>query len=870
MGAVYEGHRTDGTHQRRVAVKVLDRLHHPALVARFQTEQQILASLRHPNIARLYDSGISEQGYPYFVMEFVDGLPIDKYVNANLLDVRERLQLFQKICAAVHFAHQNLIIHRDLKPANILVTGEGEPILLDFGIAKLLDPGTEATETGMRAMTRAYASPEQIMNQPLTIGSDVYSLGVILYEILSGSSPYQPRTDSPFDLEKAIVEETPVGLSKQALLNGSNIKIKGAIYSPGDLDGILMMALAKDTNHRYASVEQFNSDVGNLLSGFPVIANTTSRWNSVFLFVKRNRVTISIGSFSLLSVLLFLIFALFQRGVALEETQNTREVTNLLVALFKTADPYQSPKEQIHVDELISKGVNELDKVEHNDKVRATLSLALAKLCLNTSRYEKARSLIEQSLNLHRSLGLDDNQQFADSLFTAGEVYLKLMQTTVSLESFTKSKEIYDRVGNEHMTALCDLNIGIISSIYPDKSEALKRITTSIDAFERLNKREDQAKAKVNLGTIYYKTERFGEAISVIEESLFELIQIHGEDHVLLGQNYYLLSVLNYKLEKYEIALDYGLKGYRLLTRYLRSNHDQVRGIIILVTEIMKNSGNECQLEEFLLEECNENPVLFYKHLSFLYREQCRFQDALHMLNRAELYSRELPDDAFSPGDILVHKGLLFWDMGDLKEAERWLFEAICHYEEKESTALLFDLLLAISEMYLDYEKIPESGQILNFARTLFEKSSPDDYGLEMFLLSFEIEHLSTKGDLEAASNKVKKLHKYNKSYNEKKSHHFANVYQAIANYQKVLGNYEIALKNQLKAMPFLLRYYPEFGPEVAKGRLKLAEIYQLLGNNNETCRHFKLALHNSRAGLRPSQINLVTPLSNHCTEMRR
>ena len=213
MGAVYLAARADDEYRKEVAIKLVRRgLDTEDILRRFRNERQILAQLDHPNIARLIDGGTTDDGLPYFVMEYVNGEPINAYCDANALLTTERLKLFRKVCAAVTYAHQNLVIHRDLKPSNILVTQEGEPKLLDFGIAKLLSAGDELfTQTipALRVMTPEYASPEQVKGEKITTTSDVYSLGVLLYELLTGQRPYRLKTRTPEEIARAITEQEP-------------------------------------------------------------------------------------------------------------------------------------------------------------------------------------------------------------------------------------------------------------------------------------------------------------------------------------------------------------------------------------------------------------------------------------------------------------------------------------------------------------------------------------------------------------------------------------------------------------------------------------------------------------------------------------
>jgi non-specific serine/threonine protein kinase/serine/threonine-protein kinase len=288
MGAVYLAERADGTFQQRVALKLVKRgMDIEQVVARFRAERQILASLEHPNIARLLDGGASDDGQPFLVMEYIDGQRIDEYVRERKLSVPQRLALWLHVCSAVTYAHQHLIVHRDIKPANVLVTAEGVPKLLDFGIARLLDPAAEVTSTvtELRMMTPEYASPEQIEGRHATTVSDVYSLGVVLYELLTDRSPYRPKSRSPVDVAEAICTTEPVRPS--AAVSAADASLGRRLR--GDLDTILLTALRKEPARRYQSVEQFATDVRRHLDGLPVRARPDTFGYRAGKFIRRNQ-----------------------------------------------------------------------------------------------------------------------------------------------------------------------------------------------------------------------------------------------------------------------------------------------------------------------------------------------------------------------------------------------------------------------------------------------------------------------------------------------------------------------------------------------------------------------------------------------------
>jgi serine/threonine protein kinase/Tol biopolymer transport system component len=315
MGEVYRAVRADDQFQKQVAIKLVRAGEESGLViGRFKNERQILASLDHPNIARLLDGGATDEGVPYFVMELVEGQPIDKYCDCHRLGIPARLQLFLQVCSAVQYSHQHQIIHRDIKPANILVAEEGVPKLLDFGIAKVLDSsasfGAGKTQTKFRVFTPEYASPEQIKAEPISAASDVYSLGVLLYELLTGHRPYRFKTHKRAEIERAICEEEPpkpstviVRVEELTQADGTTSSITPEEISDarnsdpkrmhkcllGDLDAIVLMALRKEPNRRYASVHDFSQDIRNHLEGRPITARPSTLAYRGAKFVRRHR-----------------------------------------------------------------------------------------------------------------------------------------------------------------------------------------------------------------------------------------------------------------------------------------------------------------------------------------------------------------------------------------------------------------------------------------------------------------------------------------------------------------------------------------------------------------------------------------------------
>jgi tetratricopeptide (TPR) repeat protein len=400
MGAVYLALRADEEYEKEVALKVVGQGTAAEIVRRFRTERQILARLDHPNIAKLLDGGTTEDGRPYFVMELVAGQPIDEACAARGLSIRQRLSLFREVCAAVHFAHQNLVVHRDLKPGNILVTTEGIPMLLDFGIAKLLDPERSdpaLSELGLRPMTLQYASPEQVREEPITTASDVYSLGVILHLLLTGRSPYGVATEDRKALERSIlegrIEKPSVAVERR----------DEARLLEGDLDTIVARALHLEPAKRYASAEQLATDVERYLAGWPVLARPDTPGYRFGKFVRRHRAGVAAAAAGMLLVVGFSITVTLLLRKAERERDRATAVSGLLEQLFIVSDPGQSRGETITAREVLDRGQQQIfQSLRKEPETRAELLETMGRVYRRLGLFERARELLAESLRVRR------------------------------------------------------------------------------------------------------------------------------------------------------------------------------------------------------------------------------------------------------------------------------------------------------------------------------------------------------------------------------------------------------------------------------------------------------------------------------------
>ncbi len=337
MGTVRLAERRDGMVNRPVALKLpRGSFRGAGLGERMAREREILASLDHPHIARLYDAGLTPSGDPFLALEYVEGRAIDEYCKDHALDPKARLTLFLQVASAVAHAHGKLVVHRDLKPSNILVTEEGQIRLLDFGIAKMLEEGvaleTEFTERAGRALTPEYASPEQILGEPIGVASDVYSLGVVLFELLTESRPYQLERGTSRELEDAILQAEPPKPSEVAKDPAARKALRG------DVDTIVLRALQKEKDKRYPTVNALAEDIERHLDGRPVLARPDTGWYRAVKFARRNRIAVGAAAAVLIAVLAGAGLALWQARVAVAEQRRSREVTNFIAAIFRDAN----------------------------------------------------------------------------------------------------------------------------------------------------------------------------------------------------------------------------------------------------------------------------------------------------------------------------------------------------------------------------------------------------------------------------------------------------------------------------------------------------------------------------------------------------
>jgi eukaryotic-like serine/threonine-protein kinase len=429
MGTVYLAHREDlGS---LVAVKILrDAWLSPARRKRFASEQRTLAQLNHPFIARLYDADTSPDGTPFFVMEYVEGVPLTDYCRERHSSVTERLRLFRAVCEAVLYAHQHAVIHRDLKPSNILVKNDGAIRLLDFGIAKhaaTLDESADQTLTGLPLMTPAYAAPEQMRGDPVGVQTDVYSLGVILYELLTGRLPFDLSSRTPAQVEQILAEAEPAKPSKIARTTAALPSQNASAMSKlawADLDVLCLTAMHKDLGRRYQSVEALARDVDHYLKGEPLEARPDTAGYRVRKFITRNRQAVMAVAVMLIAavglVVFFTVRLALARNAALAEASRRQRIQTFMTNLFQGGDASAGPADNLRVVTLLDRGVQQAHSLSAEPEVQADLYETLGTLYQNLGKFDQANDLLHAALVQRQSIFGLDSAQVAESLVDLG------------------------------------------------------------------------------------------------------------------------------------------------------------------------------------------------------------------------------------------------------------------------------------------------------------------------------------------------------------------------------------------------------------------------------------------------------------------
>jgi len=710
MGAVYRAERADGEFDHEVALKLLHRdMDTPELRARFVAERQLLAGLSHPHIARLLDGGVTDEGRPYFVMELVEGRPITRYCIENRLSTDEMLRLFLGVVDSVGYLHRNLVVHRDLKPSNIFIDGSGQVKLLDFGIAKLMGDvggGEPRTRTGQQLMTPEYAAPEQLLGQPVTTATDVYALGALLYELLTGRRPHEGRrVDGRSSMQE--LPPTPSSVCRSGRLTTRPERAATPNETSGlqrrvprDLDAICLMALRPDPEARYPSAEQLGRDIENHLEGRPVAARRGSAGYRAGLFVRRHRAGVAVVAMLVVLAVLGLVREISLRSEAERaraeaeiEAAKAIAVSEFLGDLLSSVDPAKARGGEVAVADVLEQAsarIAENEELVGQPEVEAAIRRSIGNTYVSLGRYPDAREHLERVAAL---LGWPDSHE-PEALSAAanlGVLYHRLGMHEESEELLQAVLELrVETMGEEHPSSLTSLNQ--LADLYfamgrIDEVEPLDRRTLEIRRRVLGAEHPDTLRSLNGLAATLFNRGRYAEAAPLFAEGLAIRRRTLGDDHpdtLMLANN---LAAADPELGRYaeaEVLLREVVAGR---TRVLGESHDQTAMSVHNLGVVLAQLGRYDEAEEQLLRAIaaremqpgeGRSALFSRSYLADVLRAQGRYAEAeaLYLATWADqrrIYGAE-DGETLKTASGLAEQRLL---EGDLEAAETLLDEVL-------------------------------------------------------------------------------------------------------------------------------------------------------------------------------------------------
>jgi tetratricopeptide (TPR) repeat protein/tRNA A-37 threonylcarbamoyl transferase component Bud32 len=664
---VYLAERVDDDFHQLVAIKLLQTgVATDDVVRRFLLERQILAQARHSGVAQLLDGGVTDNGRPYLVMEYVEGQPIDRWADERRLTIEDRLRLFLKVARAVAYAHRNLVVHRDIKPSNILVTSDGDVKLLDFGIAKLLDEDADATRSVLRAMTPAYASPEQIRGERVSTATDVYQLGMLLFILLTGRWPYRSGGTDP-SLLLAICETEPVRPS--AAISGrratdavpgkppiDNAEIEGSRRSTvsrlrrelsGDLDAIVLTALRKEPDRRYASVGQMITDVERFLEGKTVTARPETLVYRLRKLVARHAVASAMAAIAAVLIVgltvLYTVRLERERDRAQLEAAKATEVAGFMRGLFEVSAPTRAKGEAVTARELLDRGAERLDgDLAGQPELQASMATLIGEVYGELALYQEARTLLEKAVAVRRQHPGKDGLDLAESLDAYGRMCERIRDLEAARPALEEALELREAgLGPAH---------------------------------------PDTARTRNWLGVIVYREGNFAESQALLERALADLEAALGPDDLDVGKCLNHLAIVLREQREYAAAIPVFERSLAILDAKLEEDNPLPAAVRVNYADAVRYNGDAERADQLLTDALPlmekaygaDHPyvgVVLTNHAN-LARDQGRFDEAERMQRRAlDVWTRSLGPDHVQISYCYNNLGLIRRDQGDHRAA---------------------------------------------------------------------------------------------------------------------------------------------------------------------------------------------------------
>jgi len=729
MGVVYLAERSDLGNQ--VAIKILrDAWLSPSRRNGFAREQRLLAQLNHPAIARLYDANAFPDGTPFFVMEYVEGASVTDYCKKNGLSIRARLELFRSICEAVLYAHQNAVIHCDLKPSNILVKGDGSVRLLDFGIARQIDSMEESvdqTRTVHRFMTSSYAAPERIRGERVGVQIDVYSLGVVLYELLTDRLPFDLSGRTAEEIRRIILEEEPAKPSEVAKGDGKSWK---------DLDALCLTALHKDLDKRYRSVEALMRDIDNYVNRRPLEARPDTLGYRLNKFVRRNSRSVAAATLAIATVAGLVIFFTVRlekaRQFALNEAARTQRTQKFTMNLFEGGDEATGPANDLRVVTLIERGVQEAKALSNEPDIQAELYQTLGTLYQKLDNFEQAESLINSALTQRRSLHGPDHPDIAESLIALGNLRVDQGQLPEAEKLVREGLDMNRRVlaPNDLRIASALTRLGVVleergeyAKGIPVFEEAIRLQTASSPESAEL------AESIVELANTHFYAGHYDLCDSLSRRALEMHRHLYGDRHPKVADDIINLGAVQQEKGNYPEAEKLYRQGYEIIEAWYGKDHHRTASALTMVVRAIQfqNRLDEAQsyFQSILATQervYGKNHVRVASILNEMGSVELRlnkFEEAKqHFSRAAEIYKEVHKDKHYLIGVALSNLASVYLEEKDYTRAESLFREVLRRYGETLSADHLYNGIAEIKlgrtllreQRYEEAEKYSRAG----------------------------------------------------------------------------------------------------------------------------------------------------------------
>lgn len=729
MGSVYLVERADEQFEQRAALKVLPvGLGGAQGHARFLMERQILARLVHDNIARLLDGGVTESGVPYFVMDYVDGVPIDAFCEAQQLSVDARLALVLEIADAVQYAHRNLVVHRDLKPGNVLVEEAGHVRLLDFGIAKVLEPDADdnLTRVSQRPATPAYASPEMLRGEPVDATTDVYSIGVLIYALLTGRLPLSFDGLSLADMHERVLAEVPPPASR---------------YSDrvdNELDAIVAKALAKDPEERYASVEGLANDIRNYLDGLPVNARAPSAMYRAGKFIGRHKAGASFAAFAVIALASITGLAVNAAITAERQSQTialerdrAEEIRDFLISIFNSADPNRAPAD-VTARELLDAGRQRIaTELAEQPELQVDLAMTIGEVYATFRMTDEWREMLEMELDLRRDIDGTDHIDYVDTLFGMSQLEDMTGNYDASQAYAQEALEITERLDHLLGQAFAHKRLGRILHLKGDYESADKhyRRSLAINEDELGANDVETNKIRMHLSTLLNHQQKYEEALAMLER-VYSIRQEHYPgDHSEYSEVFLATGSVMNALGRYDEATATYDKAFAMNERLFGADNRRNVFIVNGLGKVAEAQGDYALAAERYRDAVRMTALFFPDHanlgfatanLAKAHTLNDRWDLALPKYREAvAILERKIPDH-WRLGDVRWRLGrCIVQTDGDFAEAESLIVAGIdtLNTQWGPDYQAVKDAEAAAEELYIAWGKPTEAQKYLSGSR---------------------------------------------------------------------------------------------------------------------------------------------------------